>query len=60
MDIVTENDPNFERSTEMRRGVYVMISGYDVFRRERTLQAMELTLYTLLKKKDNNSSGNKP
>jgi hypothetical protein len=28
MDIITENDPNFERSTEVNRGIHDMISFY--------------------------------
>jgi hypothetical protein len=60
MDIVTENDPNSERSTKLRSDVYDMISCYKEMLWERKLQAMELTLYTLLKKKADNSSGNEP
>jgi hypothetical protein len=60
MDIVTENDPNFEYSTEVRRDLYDMISCYKEMLRERKLQAKELTLCTFLKKKADNSSGNEP
>lgn len=59
VDIVTENDSCFVRSTEVRRDVY-HISRYKEILREKKLQAMELTFYTLFKKNADNSSRNEP
>jgi ribosomal protein S13 len=53
IDIVTENDPNFERSTKVKRGV-LDISCYKEMHHEKKLWARQSTLDAFFKKKADN------
>jgi hypothetical protein len=56
MDIVNENDPNFESSTKVKRDVHDMISRYKEILQEKTLQTRPLDLDAFIKKKPDNYS----
>jgi type II secretory pathway predicted ATPase ExeA len=54
IDIVIENNPNFERSTKVKRSVLDVISCYKEMHHEKKLQARQSPLDAFFKKKADN------